>query len=86
MSDEDTQKKLPMYILRAALANGITLDDIVTVELDTSVDPPAMVLSFAEDEPPSATKLETAPSSVDHTPIWLSFALAACTSYLVTRF
>jgi hypothetical protein len=88
MSDEDTQKILPMYILRAALAHGLNLDDIVSVELDldTSVDPPAMVLSFAEDEPSPATKLETAPSGVDSTAFWLSFALAACTNYLVTRF
>jgi hypothetical protein len=85
MSDEGTQRKLPMYILRAALAHGLEIDDIIAVELDTSVDPPSMVLSLAEDEPAPATKLETASSGVDSTAFWWSFALAACTNYLVTR-
>jgi hypothetical protein len=93
MVGEETTTQLPAYIVEAATASGESFDGVFTA-LDTSTDPPVLMILFGEDNPTSQPTSQPAsnPTSGEDgdesslgTPsvrVRLSFALAASISLM----
>lgn len=48
LTDAESRRKLPMYILRAALDVGMHVEGVISTDVNDSVDPPALQINFSE--------------------------------------
>ncbi|CAJ1928705.1 unnamed protein product [Cylindrotheca closterium] len=55
MIDAESRRKLPMYILRSAMDAGMLVAGVISTDVNESVDPPALKISFSE--APEETKV-----------------------------
>lgn len=56
MTDVESRRKFPMYILRAAMDAGMLVEGAISTDVNESADPPALQLYFSE-APEEETKV-----------------------------